>query len=140
MALSAIEQSLWDLQGQALGVPCYQLFGGRLRPRVRQYANINRMTTDRTPAGFARSAEQAAAAGFDALKMAPFDGMPKAAGAARSAHIALGDINEFAFGEAPWRAELIDPPEAFDAGHLSPSERPGFGIRLNDDLLRRLAL
>jgi L-alanine-DL-glutamate epimerase-like enolase superfamily enzyme len=42
-------------------------------------------------------------------------------------------------GEAPWRAELIDPPEAFDAGHVTPTDRPGFGIRLNDDLVRRLA-
>ena len=282
VALSAIEQSLWDLQGQALGVPVYQLFGGRLRARIRQYANINRMTTDRTPVGFARSAEQALAAGFDAVKMAPFDGRPTAAGAARTAFIqqgvecaravravlgpardllvdahsvmtldeglrlvtaleplklywleevtpaeplanlaainkaapmttaggeslygvpafyryaaagavdvlmpdakfcggmlelrkvaamaeALGlrvsphgpaspvgnlavshlcaalpniEINEFAFAEAPWRAELIDPPEALDRGHLAVSDRPGFGARLNDALIRRLA-
>jgi L-alanine-DL-glutamate epimerase-like enolase superfamily enzyme len=33
VALSAIEQTLWDLQGQALGVPPYQLFGGLLRAR-----------------------------------------------------------------------------------------------------------
>lgn len=49
------------------------------------------------------------------------------------------EINEFAFAEAPWRAELIDPPEAFDRGHLTVSDRPGFGIRLNDALVRRLA-
>jgi galactonate dehydratase len=72
VALSAIEQSLWDLQGQALGVPTYELFGGKLRASIRQYANVNRMTTDRTQAGFARSVEQAVAAGFDAVKMAPF--------------------------------------------------------------------
>jgi hypothetical protein len=59
VAVSAIEQSLWDLQGQAMGVPTYELFGGKLRPGIRQYANVNRMTTDRTPAGFARSVEQA---------------------------------------------------------------------------------
>jgi galactonate dehydratase len=49
------------------------------------------------------------------------------------------EINEFAFGEAPWRAELIDPPEAFDRGHLTVGDRPGFGIRLNEALVRRLA-
>src|SRR5262249_18273098 len=48
VALSAIEQSLWDLQGQTLGVPTYELFGGRLRSNIRQYANVNRMTKDRT--------------------------------------------------------------------------------------------
>src|SRR5262249_50759197 len=87
VALSAIEQSLWDLQGQALGVPTYELFGGKLRASVRQYANVNRMTTDRTPAGFARSVEQAVAAGFDAVKMAPFDGLAPNPGPERTRQI-----------------------------------------------------
>lgn len=280
VALSAVEQSLWDLQGQVLGVPTYQLFGGKLRSRVRQYANINRMTTDRTPAGFARSAEQAVAAGFDAVKMAPFDGLPagppdtrsrqirlavecgravrRVLGSSRdllidvhslltvqeglellkemealnlywleevtaaepldalatinratkmttaggegiygiqdfyryaaagvvdvlmpdvkwcgglwelrkiaamaegmslrvsphgpaspvgniaASHVCAGlpnfEINEFAFAEVPWRAELTEPPESFDKGHLNVSERPGFGIALNEKIIRQ---
>ncbi len=39
------------------------------------YANINRGTLDRSPAGFAHAAAAAAAAGFTAVKMAPFDDM-----------------------------------------------------------------
>ena len=76
VALSAIEQSLWDLVGKATGVPCWQLFGGKLRDRIRAYANINRSTDPRTPAGFGAMAEKAVAAGFDAIKLAPFDEMP----------------------------------------------------------------
>jgi galactonate dehydratase len=76
-ALSALEQCLFDLQGQLLGVPCYNLFGGLLQTRIRNYANINRSTDDRSPAGFARMAERAVQAGFDAVKLAPFDGMPR---------------------------------------------------------------
>jgi galactonate dehydratase len=76
VAASAIEQCLWDLQGQALGLPAWQLFGGRIRDRLRLYANINRSTEDRTPAGFAANARRAVAAGFDAIKLAPFDDMP----------------------------------------------------------------
>ena len=76
VAWSALEQCLWDIRGKALDLPVYDLLGGRLRERVRNYANINRSVTDRTPAGFAAMAEKAVAAGFDAVKLAPFDGMP----------------------------------------------------------------
>src|ERR1051326_1584015 len=77
IALSGIEQCLWDIHGKALGVPVYDLLGGKLHDRIRNYANINRSTVDRTPAGFAAMAEKAIAAGFDAVKLAPFDNMPR---------------------------------------------------------------
>ena len=72
-ALSGIEQATWDLIGKTLGIPCYQLLGGKCREKIRLYANINRATTDRSPAGFARNAERAVAEGFTAIKCAPFD-------------------------------------------------------------------
>lgn len=271
-AMSAIEQAIWDMTGKALGVPCYELFGGALRRMIRHYANINRCTDDRTPEGFAVSAKRAVAAGFDAVKLAPFDGLPKPGSAefpkgvdlgvacvaavreavgphvallvdahshfdvesgvalarrlepwnlywleevtppadlpkidqaaamktaggesiyglenfrryleARSVDIVMPDVKycggmlqlqkvaalaegfgvpvsphgpaspvgnvaaahvcaampnflilELGFGEVPWRAELIDPPEVFDRGVMHLSERPGLGIELND--------
>jgi galactonate dehydratase len=76
-AYSAIEQALWDLAGQALEVPAYDLFGGKIRDRLPVYANINRTTKPRTPEGFAATAKRAVADGFRAVKGAPFDGFPK---------------------------------------------------------------
>jgi galactonate dehydratase len=76
VAASAFEQCMWDLQGKALGMPVYELFGGRIQERIRLYANINRSTDDRTPAGFAANARRAIEASFDAIKLAPFDDMP----------------------------------------------------------------
>jgi galactonate dehydratase len=38
-ALSAVEIALWDLTGKALGVPIYQLLGGKMRDRVRIYCD-----------------------------------------------------------------------------------------------------
>ena len=76
VAASGFEQCLWDLQGKALGMPTYELFGGRIQDRIRVYANINRSTDDRAPAGFAAMAQKAVDAGFDAIKLAPFDDMP----------------------------------------------------------------
>lgn len=76
VAASGLEQCLWDLAGRALGVPTYDLFGGRIRDRIRLYANINRSADPRTPDGFAAMARSAVDAGFGAVKLAPFDELP----------------------------------------------------------------
>jgi galactonate dehydratase len=282
IALSGIEQALWDIRGKAFSVPAYDLFGGLLHPKIRNYANINRSTEIRDPAGFAGMAERAVAAGFDAVKLAPFDDMPrdlsnaarteeftkmgiaradavrKAIGpkrdllvdvhshldldrglqlarrmeylnlfwleevtpakpvellarinqeakmptaggeaiygvqgffpyiAAKAVDIAMPDVKycggmlelkkiaalcegagvpvaphgpaspvgnvaaahvcatmpnfhilEFSYGEVPWRAELIDPPEGMDQGYINLSRRPGLGITLNEKTLAK---
>jgi galactonate dehydratase len=74
---SALEQCLWDLIGKTLGVPTYDLFGGKIRDSIKLYANINRSSDPRTPEGFARMARAAVDAGFTAVKLAPFDAMPE---------------------------------------------------------------
>jgi galactonate dehydratase len=74
-AYSAVEQAIWDLQARAAGRPLVELLGGAKRGRVPLYANINRGTTDRAPAGFAARAAEAVALGFGAIKIAPFDGV-----------------------------------------------------------------
>lgn len=80
-AFSGIEQALWDLKGKALGVPVYDLLGGKLRNEIRVYANINRANNDkednghRSVANFQRNAEETLKNGFTAVKLAPFDEM-----------------------------------------------------------------
>jgi galactonate dehydratase len=39
-AISAIEQALWDIKGKKLGVPVYELLGGRVRNKVRMYTHL----------------------------------------------------------------------------------------------------
>ena len=39
-ALAAIENALLDIKGKALGVPCYELFGGKLRDRLPLYLSL----------------------------------------------------------------------------------------------------
>ena len=41
-AVSGIEQALWDIRGKALGVPVWQLLGGRVRDKVRVYTHLLR--------------------------------------------------------------------------------------------------
>ena len=38
-AISGVEQALWDILGQALNQPVHQLLGGRVRDKIRVYAN-----------------------------------------------------------------------------------------------------
>lgn len=71
---SALEQTMWDLNGKLLDVPAYELLGGKVRDRLPVYANINRVTKPRTPEGFAATAKRAVAEGFRAVKLAPWDG------------------------------------------------------------------
>ena len=70
--VSALDQALWSLHAQANGQSLAQMLGVR-RERVPVYANINRRTEQRSPDGFAASAQAAVAAGHVAFKLAPFD-------------------------------------------------------------------
>ena len=71
--VSAIDQALWDLHAIDAGARLVDVLGGAQRETIPIYANINRRTRVRTPEAFAQSARDAMAAGFDALKIAPFD-------------------------------------------------------------------
>ena len=66
-AISAIEIACWDVKGKALGVPVYELVGGRCRDKVRVYLGIG----GATPREVADSARRAIDEGFTAVKMAP---------------------------------------------------------------------
>lgn len=70
-AVSALEQALWDIKGKALGVPVYDLLGGRLRDELRVYANGWSEGRCPTPADFAKRAEEVVADGYDAIKVYP---------------------------------------------------------------------
>lgn len=45
-ALSAVDVALWDIAGKHLGVPVYELLGGKSRDRVRAYVHAFGETTD----------------------------------------------------------------------------------------------
>lgn len=77
--LAAIEQAAFDLVARRAGLSLAALLGGPWRRRVAFYANINRGTLDRTPAGFAARARAIAARGvYAGFKIAPFDGLDPA--------------------------------------------------------------
>jgi galactonate dehydratase len=64
-ALAGFEQALWDLKGKALGLPAWEMLGGKLRDRIRAYAWIG---GDR-PGEIAEAAKARRDQGFSAVKM-----------------------------------------------------------------------
>ncbi len=67
--LSAIETALWDLAGKALGLPVYQLLGGKFRDRVRVYMDTALYQTQLPkPEDFAKNAREAVDMGMTAVK------------------------------------------------------------------------
>jgi len=70
-ALAAIDGALLDIKGKALGVPAYDLLGGKQRDSIRCYAN-GWFAGAKTPDDFAALAKQTVERGFRALKWDPF--------------------------------------------------------------------
>jgi galactonate dehydratase len=68
-AISGVEQALWDILGQALKQPVHQLLGGRVRDKIRVYANGPR---GESPEALAESALALKERGFTAMKLVPF--------------------------------------------------------------------
>ena len=70
-AISAIEIACWDILGQYLKVPIYQLLGGKVRDKIKVYAN-GWYSGERSPENFAKKAKFLSNKGYKALKFDPF--------------------------------------------------------------------
>src|SRR5579859_3977482 len=67
-AMSAIDIALWDILGKSLGQPVYQLLGGKVRDRIKVFANVVGSTLDE----MAASASESVAQGYTSLRVIPF--------------------------------------------------------------------
>jgi galactonate dehydratase len=86
-AISAIDLALWDIKGKSLGVPVYELAGGKVRERVPLYANgwfTGGRPSAHGPQGsggdeeaswYAEQAKGVVAQGYRCLKVYPFNGV-----------------------------------------------------------------
>ena len=68
-AISGIEIALWDIKGQAVGLPIYEMLGGKMRDRIWCYGRWD----GPTPEGAAETAMNNVSNGLTALKGDPFD-------------------------------------------------------------------
>ncbi len=73
-ALSAIDIALWDIAGKHLGVPVYQLLGGRTRDKARVYYHVFGDSTEKLIAGCVEAKKR----GFTAVgHLTPFLDEPR---------------------------------------------------------------
>ena len=68
-AISGIEIALWDIKGQALGVPVYELLGGKIRDKIWTYGRWDGLTPEAAVDNAMFHVEQ----GLTALKGDPFE-------------------------------------------------------------------
>ena len=67
--LTAVETALWDLAGKALGLPVYQLLGGKFRDKIRVYMDTALYQSSLPePEEFAAAAREAVDMGYNAVK------------------------------------------------------------------------
>jgi len=80
-AIAGIDQALWDLKGKQFGAPVYDLLGGATRDRIRAYQHVSahrdgdHADPQAAAEAAAAEAESHVAAGFDALKLVPTEGL-----------------------------------------------------------------
>ncbi|ODN42293.1 mandelate racemase/muconate lactonizing enzyme family protein [Piscirickettsia litoralis] len=77
-AMSAIDTALWDIKGKALGVPVYELLGGKVNDQLWTYASQLQFDWDihsreklTQPEDYAIATEKAVAEGYTAVKVDP---------------------------------------------------------------------
>jgi galactonate dehydratase len=76
--MSAIDIALWDIKGKALGLPVYQLLGGKTNDRLRTYASQLQFGWDKrkwitltTSEQYAEVAKKVIAEGYNCIKINP---------------------------------------------------------------------
>ncbi|KQV95799.1 galactonate dehydratase [Rhizobacter sp. Root1221] len=64
-AIAGIDQALWDIKGKALGVPVYELLGGKVRDKMKVYSWVG---GDR-PSDIVEDMQRLMEGGFDTFKL-----------------------------------------------------------------------
>jgi len=133
--IAAVDIALWDILGQALGVPVYQLLGGACRDRVPCFASVEAALTG--PA-YVEDARALVAQGWRRLRL--FPGMPDLAATA-----GVGTLDQSPVGVVPQPpdATIYEPMESLQlAAHWVREVRRAVGpeVGLSIDFHHRLSV
>ena len=120
------------------------LFGlSGFSPLVRRRAVDTIMPDVKHCGGLLELTRIAATAADEGVMVAPHNPSGPVSTAA-SVHVCAGMKNvnylELQYGEVSWRPDALVPPERFTDGFIQVPERPGFGVELNENLIRARSL
>ncbi|HEY3081761.1 MAG TPA: galactonate dehydratase [Chloroflexota bacterium] len=129
-AISGIEHALWDIKGKALGVPVYELLGGKCRDRVRVYQSPGGRTPEEMAERGVALIEQY---GYTALKIGPHPPGSEAApwsatvrgAAARMEALRRAVGEDVDIGVDP-HAKIFEPVRALQMAHALKPYNPFF--------------
>ena len=131
-AVSGIDIALWDLKGKALGVPIYQLLGGKVRDKIRIYVNAG----GKTPEEIAGNAKKLKEQGFNAIRFTlqhPVDEdgrtMETFIDVVKRLENTMGAVREAVGYDMDVAIEIhrgMKPAEAIEAGRAIAEYRPLF--------------
>ncbi len=121
-ALSGIEQALWDIKGKALGVPVYELLGGRVRDSVRVYTHMRRGRHDGHVgtgdiSAFCDAVQETVEMGYDAIKLGfvPYTGYDAPLSAVRHVAKLAEAVRERVGDEVDVMTDFHGRPDSIDA-------------------------
>ena len=129
-ALGALDVALWDLKGKALGVPVYQLLGGRSREYVECYSTG--FPAKGTPKEVARACIEA---GYRAYRISPGgrDGVFDRFEAVKRTFELCQQVREGVGSDGSWAIDFhtnFDMPDAITLANLIEPLRPYFVVDL----------
>lgn len=123
-ALAAIDIALWDIKGKALGVPVYELLGGRCRDRIECYPHLPDLGV-RSPVGDGHESlddliaecHRAVADGWRFLRLAPLgqEGVIESGPSARALLRTVAAVREALGPDVEILIDIhtrLDPPDA----------------------------
>jgi galactonate dehydratase len=120
------------------------LFGlSRFSPLARRRAVDTIMPDVKHCGGLLELTRIAAMAADEGVMVAPHNPSgPLSTAASVQACAGMKSVNylELQYGEVSWRPDALVPAEQFVDGFIQVPERPGFGVDLNDDLIRARSL
>lgn len=121
-AVSGIEQALWDIKGKALGVPVWELLGGRVRDNIRVYTHLRRAKIGAQVgiediSAFCDAVQETVEMGYSAVKLGliPYTGHDAPLSAVRHTAKLAQAVRERVGDEVDIMTDFHGRPESLDA-------------------------
>jgi galactonate dehydratase len=121
-AVSGIEHALWDIKGKALGVPVWQLLGGKVRDSVRVYTHLKRgsaagRVSNSDISAFCDAVQETVEMGYNAIKLGfvPYTGYDAPLKAVRHVEKLAAAVRERVGDEVDVMTDFHGRPDSLDA-------------------------
>lgn len=121
-AVSGIEHALWDIKGKELGVPVWQLLGGKVRDTVRVYTHLGRgsvgfQVPNTDISAYCDAVQQTVEMGYNAVKLGfvPYGGYDAPLASVRHVEKLAAAVRERVGDDVDIMVDFHGRPDSLDA-------------------------